>query len=111
MVSFPHRTFILSARNDRYKLIRYPTGPKATLELFDLEKDPVERNNVASTDLQRASSLFTALDLYLVTGRPPSLPTWTTRRRGGSVPWGTWTSPAREAFPLASRQLFLEVTA
>ena len=73
-VYFPQRTFILSARNDRYKLIRYPTGPKATLELFDLEKDPAERNNIASTDLQRASSLFTALDLYLVSGRPPQPP-------------------------------------
>ena len=73
-VTFPLRTFILSARNDRYKLISYPTRPKATLELFDLEKDPAERNNIASTDLQRASSLFTALDLYLVSGRPPQPP-------------------------------------
>ena len=73
-VAFPQRTYIVSARSDRYKIIRYPTAPKATLELFDLDKDPAERNNIASTDLQRASSLFTALDLYLVTGRPPRPP-------------------------------------
>jgi len=73
-VSFPLRTFILSARNDRYKLISYPTGAKATLELFDLKKDPAERNSIASTDLQRASSLLTALDLYLTSGRPPQPP-------------------------------------
>jgi len=73
-VIFPLQTFILSARDDRYKLISYPTRPKATLQLFDLEKDPAERNNVASSEFQRASSLFTALDLYLVSGRPPEPP-------------------------------------
>ena len=73
-VVFPRQTYILSACNERYKLISYPTRPKETLELFDLEKDPAERTNVVSTEFQRASSLYTALDLYRVAGRPPAPP-------------------------------------
>jgi arylsulfatase A-like enzyme len=73
-VSFPLHSTILSARGDRYKLISYPTRPQPTLELFDLEKDPFERQNVVSSDAARASSLYQALDLYRVSGRPPEPP-------------------------------------
>ncbi len=73
-VAFPPRTLIFSARNDRYKLILYPTPGQNTYELFDLEKDPGERNNIASAAAARASPLYQALDLYQTTGRPPEPP-------------------------------------
>ena len=73
-VSFPPRSLIFSARNERYKLILYPTPGKSTFELFDLEKDPGERNNIASSGVSQASPLYQALDLYQATGRPPEPP-------------------------------------
>ncbi len=73
-VSFPPRTLIFSARTERYKLIVYPTPGKSTFELFDLEKDPGERTNLASAAPPQASLLYQALDLYRATGRPPEPP-------------------------------------
>jgi len=74
-VPFPPRTEVLAARNDRYKLISYPTRPAVTFELFDLEKDPAERNDIAASAVPpQASPLYQALDLYRVTGRPQEPP-------------------------------------
>jgi choline-sulfatase len=73
-VVFPLRVEILSARNDRFKLISYPTQPEPTLEIFDLEKDPGERNNLAGSAVAGAAPLRQALDLYRVSGRPPAPP-------------------------------------
>jgi arylsulfatase A-like enzyme len=74
-VLFPMHSEILSARNDRYKLIKYPTRPQVTFELFDLAKDPSEKSDIASASIPpQASALYQALDLYRATGRPPEPP-------------------------------------
>jgi choline-sulfatase len=67
------RDVVVSSRTDRYKLIRYPVSPPV-FELFDLEADPQEKRNLAATETGLVSHLFGAIDLYLVSGRPPQMP-------------------------------------
>ncbi|PYQ10498.1 MAG: hypothetical protein DMH00_11020 [Acidobacteria bacterium] len=71
---FPPRGLIFSARGDRFKLIGYPTTSGRIFELFDLEKDPGERTGVLGEEAARASPVYSALDLYLATGRAPEPP-------------------------------------
>ena len=71
---FPPRGLIFSARGDRFKLIGYPTTSGRIFELFDLEKDPGERTGILGEEAARASPVYSALDLYLATGRAPEPP-------------------------------------
>jgi len=70
----PPRSHTIFVRQDRYKLIRYPTRPRPTFELFDLVKDPDEKTDLAPTHPELVSKVYPNLDLYLATGRPTSLP-------------------------------------
>jgi arylsulfatase A-like enzyme len=73
-LTFPPRSVILSARNERYKLIRYPSLPAPTHELFDLGKDPGEKTNLYPARPPASGPLFEALDLYQTMGKPPEPP-------------------------------------
>jgi arylsulfatase A-like enzyme len=74
LLNFSPKTVISAIRDDRFKLIVYPTTPNPAFELFDLEKDPGERHGVTGAEQARASRLYSGLDLYLSSGRLPSPP-------------------------------------
>jgi hypothetical protein len=67
-------TVLTSVRTERYKLISYPTQPLPTLELFDLELDPGEKQNLASQDPARAEEMLGWIRGYLALGPPPVAP-------------------------------------
>ena len=73
-LTFPPRALLFSARDDRFKLISYPGAAGSIYELFDLEKDRGEKNGTFGAQAARASPVFQALDLYLVSGRVPDPP-------------------------------------
>ena len=73
-LSFPPRGLIFSARDDRFKLIDYPTVAGSVYEMFDLQKDKGEKNGALASGSARSSPVYQALDLYLVSGRPPDPP-------------------------------------
>ena len=73
-LTFPLKGLIFSARGDRFKLISYPTVSGTVYELFDLEKDRGEMNPTIGAEAARASPVFQALDLYLVSGHLPESP-------------------------------------
>jgi choline-sulfatase len=71
---FPPRGLIFSARDNRYKLIDYPTSAGSVYELFDLEKDKGEKQGTFGLQTARVSTVYQALDLYLVSGHLPDPP-------------------------------------
>jgi arylsulfatase A-like enzyme len=73
LLSFPPNGVLYSIRDDRFKLIAYPTTGNTVYELFDLEKDAGEKRGVYEMQEIRVSRVFSALDLYLSTGSPPPL--------------------------------------
>ena len=61
--------FIASARSRREKLIAYPVADGFEFEVFDLEQDPAETINLASTRPERRAQLWAELQNWLG-GRP-----------------------------------------
>lgn len=54
-----YRGFQRMARTEKYKLILYPEAKQ--IQLFDMENDPLEMNNVASRHPEKVSELFREL--------------------------------------------------
>jgi len=59
-----HKRLVLSVRDERYKLIRYPTAGDPIFELFDLDRDPGERRNLAAKKPRKVERLAARLDEY-----------------------------------------------
>jgi len=72
-LTFPPKSLIFSVRDERFKLVDYPTAAGSIFQLFDLEKDRGEKNGTLTTSA-RNFPVYQALDLYLVSGRPPEPP-------------------------------------
>jgi arylsulfatase A-like enzyme len=73
LLSFPPKGVFYSIRDDRYKLIAYPTTSGLVYELFDLEKDAGEERGISEMQEIRSSRVYSALDLYLSSGNTPPL--------------------------------------
>lgn len=47
---YAYKNFQRAARNDRWKIIKYNVGDRITTQLFDLQNDPYEINNLAQSE-------------------------------------------------------------
>ena len=48
---------MIGIRTSNYKLVRPLDKSKKEIELYDLEKDPLEENNISSENIQKSNSL------------------------------------------------------
>ncbi len=62
------RQIIDSVRLMPYKLVRYPTGSDLTLELFNLDKDPGETENIAGKEPEVTERLHRRLKVWSEAG-------------------------------------------
>ena len=65
---FAYKHFQRAIRNDRYKMIKYNVGDSITTQLFDLQEDPYETNNLANKEEYKAQveALTRELDQLMV---------------------------------------------
>jgi len=73
-VTFPLHGLIYSARGEHSKIIDYPTSIGPVYQVFDLDKDRLEKNPTSGDETARRNPVYQTLDLYLAGGRSPAPP-------------------------------------
>jgi arylsulfatase A-like enzyme len=64
-VFLAYRHFQRGVRTDRWKLIKYNVAGKQTTQLFDIQNDPGEMNNLAAADEARVRELTALLRKWM----------------------------------------------
>ena len=63
---FQYKTYQAAIRDTAFKFIRYEVDGVKTRQLFDLRRDPWERENLMEAQTEQAAALETALDQWIV---------------------------------------------